>query len=61
MINLYDGGVYLVNGEEIVPDGADAAAELKAKTGKDIRKDHAAKGTIAYRILEEHNTSGNMG
>ena len=34
MINLYDSGVYLVNGTEIVADGADAAAELKAKTGK---------------------------
>ena len=60
MINLYDGGVYLVNGTEIVADGADAAAELKAKTGKEICKEQAAKGTIAYRILEEHNTSGNM-
>ena len=27
MINLYDSGVYLVNGTEIVADGADAAAE----------------------------------
>lgn len=60
MINLYDGGVYLVNGTEIVADGADAAAELKAKTGKEICKEQAAKGTIAYRILEEHNTSRNM-
>ncbi len=60
MINLYDSGVYLVNGTEIIADGADAAAELKAKTGKEICKEQAAKGTIAYRILEEHNTSGNM-
>lgn len=60
MINLYDGGAYLVNGTEIVADRAGAAAELKAKTGKDIAKDAAAKGTMAYRILEEHNTSGNM-
>lgn len=60
MINLYDSGVYLVNGTEIVADGADAAAELKAKTGKEICKEQAAKGTIAYRILEEHNTSWNM-
>ena len=60
MINLYDSGVYLVNGTEIVADGADAAAELKAKTGKEICKEQAAKGTSAYRILEEHNTSWNM-
>ena len=60
MIKLYDSGVYLVNGTEIIADGADAAAELKAKTGKEICKEQAAKGTIAYRILEEHNTSRNM-
>ena len=57
---VVDSGVYLVNGTEIVADGADAAAELKAKTGKEICKEQAAKGTIAYRILEEHNTSRNM-
>ena len=61
MINLYDSGVYLVNGTEIIADGADAAAELKAKTGKEICKEQAAKGTIAYRILEEHNTSRSVG
>ncbi len=60
MINLYDSGVYLVNGTEIIADDADAAADLKAKTGKEICKEQAAKGTIAYRILEEHNTSRNM-
>ncbi|MDE5598019.1 MAG: hydratase, partial [Lachnospiraceae bacterium] len=39
---------------------ADAAAQIKNKTGKDISKEQAAQGTIAYRILKEHNTSGNM-
>ncbi len=60
MIKLYDGGVYLVNGTEIIPDGADALAAVKSKTGKEVTQQEAAKETIAYGILEEHNTSGNM-
>ena len=34
MIQLFDGGAYLVNGTDIVPDGAQAQAEIKSKTGK---------------------------
>ena len=60
MIQLTQGGAYLLNGTEIVPDSADAAAQIKNKTGKEISKDGAAKNTIAYGILEQHNTSGNM-
>ncbi|MBQ8199960.1 MAG: hydratase [Lachnospiraceae bacterium] len=60
MIKLYDGGAYLVNGTEIIPDGGEALAAVKSKTGKDISQQEAAKQTIAYGILEEHNTSGNM-
>jgi len=60
MINLYDGGAYLVNGMDIIPDNQEAQAAIKAKTGKDISREEASKETIAYGILEEHNTSGNM-
>ena len=60
MIHLTQGGAYLLNGTEIIPDGADAAAQIRDKTGKEISKDEAAKNTIAYSILESHNTSGNM-
>ncbi len=60
MIKLYDGGAYLVNGTELIPDGGDALAAVKAKTGKEVTQQEAAKETIAYGILEEHNTSGNM-
>ncbi|MBE5881338.1 MAG: hydratase [Lachnospiraceae bacterium] len=60
MIKLYDGGAYLVNRTEIIPDSAEALAAVKSKTGKDIAQQEAAKQTIAYGILEEHNTSGNM-
>ena len=60
MIKLYDGGVYLVNGTQIVEDNQDAAAVLKNQTGSAPSREEAAKNTIAYSILKEHNTSGNM-
>ena len=41
-------------------DNAEAIAAIKAKTGKEVRKEDAAKETIAYHILKEHNTSDNM-
>ncbi|MBD5452026.1 MAG: hydratase [Lachnospiraceae bacterium] len=60
MIELLETGAYLVNGTELVADNADAAAAVKAKTGKDADKAAAKKNTIAYGILEKHNTSDNM-
>ena len=61
MVKLYDGGVYLVNGTGIVEDNHDAEAILKQKMGDGVpSKAEAAKNTIAYNILQEHNTSGNM-
>ena len=60
MIKLYDNGVYLVNGTDIVEDNGQAAAALTAKCGQAPSKQEAAKGTMAYSILEAHNTSGNM-
>ena len=56
MVKLYDKGVYLINGTEI----AESSEEVKAKTGQDWSEGEAAKQTIGYRILKEHNTSGNM-
>lgn len=58
MVKLYDGGAYLVNGTELVPE--QEADRLAALTGRQVTKDEAKKGTIAYSILKEHNTSGNM-
>ena len=60
MITLSKGGAYLINGNEIVEDGSEALAAIKAKTGKQVSKDEALKETIAYGILKDHNTSGNM-
>lgn len=60
MIKLHDGGVYLVNGTTLVEDNAQAEAAINAAVGKSISKEEAAKNTIAYGILADHNTSGNM-
>lgn len=61
MVKLYDKGVYLVNGRDIIEDTNDAAAAIYQKTGlKDVDKDTAKKATMAYEILKNHNTSGNM-
>ncbi|MBE5863440.1 MAG: hydratase [Lachnospiraceae bacterium] len=60
MIELLQGGAYLINGTEIIAETPEASAAIMAKTGKEISKAEAAKNTIAYGILESHNTSGNM-
>ena len=59
-MKLYENGAYLLNGVDIVEDAGDVKQILAAKTGKDVSKEEAAKNTIAYGILEAHNTSGNM-
>ena len=56
MAKLYDQGMYLLNGTEIV----ESCEEVAAKTGRKVSKEEAAKETMAYNILSEHNTSGNM-
>ncbi|MBQ4529190.1 MAG: hydratase [Lachnospiraceae bacterium] len=61
MVKLLDGGAYLLNGNEIIPDNGEAEAVLKSKLGEGApSKEEARKNTIAYGILESHNTSGNM-
>ena len=53
-MKLYDSGVYLVKGKEIVADSPDAPAAIMQKTGSAVSKEEAAKNTIAYGILKEH-------
>lgn len=60
MVTLYPQGAYLLHGTEIIADGEDQAAILKQKLGKEVTQEEAAKNTIAYNILKEHNKSGNM-
>ena len=50
-MKLYDTGVYLQNGQEIIPENQ---ADLP------VAKEEAAKNTIAYSILKAHNKSNNM-
>ena len=50
-MKLYDTGVYLLNGQKIVPEN---------QADFPVSKEEAAKSTIAYSILKAHNSSGNM-
>ena len=51
MIQLTQGGAYLVNGTDIVADTSEAARQIQAKTGITISKEEAAKNTMAYGIM----------
>ena len=52
MVKLYEDGIYLRGGSEVVPV-AEAAERGITQTPED-----AKRGTIAYSILQAHNTSG---
>ena len=61
MMELLKTGAYLVNGTEIIEDTPEAQARLQAVAGPDApSKEEAAKNTIAYGVLEAHNTSSDM-
>ena len=59
-MKLYKKGAYLVHGKEIILDENDAKEAVASKVGREISKEEAKENTIAYGILKEHNTSGNM-
>ncbi len=59
-MKLSKTGMYLVNGTELVADGQDATAIVESKSGVKTSKEAAKENTIAYGILKDHNTSGNM-
>ena len=54
MVQLYDEGIYLLNGDTVVPK-----SEAQAR-GIALAPDQARKGTIAYGILKAHNSSDDM-
>ncbi|HIR77004.1 MAG TPA: hydratase [Candidatus Choladousia intestinipullorum] len=61
MIKLHEKGAYLLNGTEIVPETQDVQEVLHSRLGDNVpSKEEAAKNTIAWSILKEHNTSGSM-
>ena len=55
-VTLYEGGVYLVDGETVVPEAEVAA--VNGMTGREVTPEEARRGTIAYDIMQAHNTSG---
>ncbi len=59
-MKLYEQGAYLLHGQDVIVDGPEAAAEVAHRTGQTVAREDAKKNTIAYGILEAHNTSGNM-
>jgi aconitate hydratase len=58
MIQLFSEGAYLVDGTTLVKESE--AEALKQLAGEVVSKEEASKNTIAYGILRDHNTSGNM-
>lgn len=60
MVKLYDTGVFLIDGKTIIEDNENAGRAMTEAKGKTISKEEAAKNTMAYGILSNHNTSGNM-
>ena len=60
MVKLYDNGVYVLNGCEIIEDNAGVNEIIKSKTGKMITKEEAKKSTISYSILDSHNTGDEL-
>ncbi|SHJ43869.1 hydratase [Parasporobacterium paucivorans] len=61
MVRLSNGPAYLINGRDVVETEGMTAEELKNTLGSAyLNPEEAAKNSIAYDILKEHNTSGNM-
>ena len=59
-MKLLEHGAYLLNGTEIIEDTPENAALLISRLGGRPDKEQARKQTIAYGILEKHNTSADM-
>lgn len=56
MVELFTGGAYLINGIKLVPESEDGL--VMALTGTEANKIQAKKGTIAWKIMQAHNISG---
>ena len=59
-MKLYEQGAYLISGKDVVVDSPEALKAVAHKTGKEVSQKEAKENTIAYGILRDHNTSGNM-
>ena len=58
MVKLYNGGVFLLNGTDIVEEKE--AEKRSGASGIPLDRREAARGTIAWSILKAHNTSADM-
>ena len=58
MVSISNAGAYLVGGKKIVKDDGNAATVLKSLGKGNITKEQAKQGTIAYRIIKQHNRLG---
>lgn len=56
-MELFETGAYLLNGTELIRDDEEGREVLSSRN---VDKNDSVKGTMAYKILEKHNTSGNM-
>ena len=59
-MKLHENGAYLIQGKDIIINSPEAAAAVADRTGKNLTPEEAKKETIAYSVLQEHNTSSNM-
>ena len=57
MVQMWKSGAWLVNGRDLYADSFEGIQDYKARYGTEPARD-AAAGTMAYRILQAHNTSG---
>ena len=55
MVNLYEGGAYLLNGIKMISERD--KTKIQSLTGKTVSKEKAKKGTITYSLLQAHNIS----
>ena len=56
MVKVYKGGVWLLRGQTLAEDDAALGAQL----GRTPTREEGRTGTIAWGILKEHNTTGDM-
>ena len=64
MITLFESGAWLINGSELIADTDENKEQLARmgvfEAGEENARSVAKRNTMAYGILEAHNTSGNM-
>lgn len=58
MLELWKTGAYFIGGRDLVPADEAAPSHIKAKYQLEVSQGEAKQNTIAYSILQNHNTSG---